>query len=305
MSTDTLTSQLSEQLEEHTKEANQFLEYFQEKLPGMIDFLFKILIVLLLFFIGQRVIKLILRMLRRSFERAGLETGSLHFLNSLIKAILYVILVASLAAYLGVQEGSITALLGSMGVGIVLALKESLSNIAGGFILLLMKPFVVGDYIKEDSSGNEGTVQQIDLFYTTLLTPDNRTVAVPNGILSNTSMTNITKQEKRQLREVVGISYESDIRQAKQILENILREDQDVLQEEELEVFVDQLADSAVLLGWRAWVKSEHYWNTRWRITEKIKYAFDEKGVSIPYNQMEITIKEGSKKQTETFGQEE
>lgn len=305
MTTDNLTNQITEQLEEHTQEANQFLEYLKGKLPAMLDFLFKILIVLLLFFIGKKVIKLIRKIMRKSFERAGLETGSIHFLDSLIKAVLYVILVASLATYLGIKEGSIAALLGSMGVGIVLALKESLSNIAGGFILLIMKPFVVGDYIKEDDSGNEGTVDRIDLFYTTLITPDNRTVALPNGILSNTSMTNISKQDKRQLRERVGISYEADIRRAKGILEKILREDPQVLQEEEREVFVDQLGDSAVMLGWRAWVRPENYWAARWRITEQIKYAFDGEGISIPYNQLEVTIKEGAKQGTESLNQEE
>lgn len=292
MNNETLTNQLTEQLEEHTKEANQFLEYLQGKLPGMLDFAFKLLIVLILFFIGSKIIKLIRKVVRRSFERAGLETGSVHFLDSLLKAVLYVILAATLATYMGVKEGSIAALLGSMGVGIVLALKESLSNIAGGFILLIMKPFVVGDYIKEDSSGNEGTVYRVDLFYTTLITPDNRTVALPNGILSNTSMTNISKQDKRQLREVVGISYEADIRQAREILADILKKDQGIMQEEEQEVFVDSLAESAVSLGWRAWVKPEDYWNTKWRITEEIKYAFDREGITIPYNQMEVTIRE-------------
>lgn len=305
MTTENLTNQLTEQLEEHTQEANQFLEYLQGKLPAMLDFLFKIFIVLVLFFIGKKIIKLIRKIMRKSFERAGLETGSIHFLDSLIKAVLYVILVASLATYLGVKEGSIAALLGSMGVGIVLALKESLSNIAGGFILLIMKPFVVGDYIKEDDSGNEGTVDRIDLFYTTLITPDNRTVALPNGILSNTSMTNISKQDKRQLRERVGISYEADIRRAKDILEKILKEDSQVLQEEEQEVFVDQLADSAVILGWRAWVKPEDYWNARWRITEQIKYAFDEEGIAIPYNQLEVTIRERATSYKGPLGQEE
>ena len=305
MSTDNLTNQLTEQIEEHTKEANQFWEYLQGRLPGMLDFLFKVCVALLLFFIGRKVIKVIRKLVKRSFERAGLEPGSVNFLDSLIKALLYVILVASLATYLGVKEGSIAALLGSMGVGIVLAVKESLSNIAGGFILLIMKPFVVGDYIKEDDSGNEGTVERVDLFYTTLITPDNRTVALPNGTLSNTSMTNISKQDKRQLRELVGISYEADIRQAKEILEKILREDSKVLQEEDREVFVDQLADSAVILGWRAWVKPEDYWNTRWRITEQIKYAFDAGGISIPYNQLEVTIKDRPNQGGKPLDQEE
>lgn len=274
-----------------TEEVNRFMKYFEGKLPGLMDFGLKIIIALIVFFIGQRIIKLLLKLLRRSFERAGMEEGSIHFLNSLCKAFFYVILVSSLATYFGVKEGSIAALLGSMGVGIILALKESLSNLAGGFILLLMKPFLVGDYIKEDSHGNEGTVFRIDLFYTTLITPDNRTVSVPNGILSNTSLTNITRQDKRQIRETIGISYGADIKKAKELLEHILNRDEAILRTEPIDVFVDELGDSAVQLGWRGWVAPEHYWTAKWRITEIMKYTFDENGIEIPFNQMDITIK--------------
>lgn len=288
---DNLTKQLADQLEQQKQEANQILEYFQDKLPGLMDFAFKVLIALIIFFIGKKVINLIRRIVKQSFDRAGLEPGSAHFMDSLIKAGLYVILAAGIATYLGVKEGSIAALLGSMGVGIVLALKESLSNLAGGFILLIMKPFVVGDYITEDGSNNEGTVHRIDLFYTTLITPDNRTVILPNGSLSNTSMTNVSKQDKRQLRETVGISYDADIREAKEVLDKILREDAEILKEQPIEVFVSQLADSSVSIGWRAWVSPEHYWSAKWRITEQIKYHFDAKNIEIPYNQMEVTIK--------------
>ncbi|MDY2819999.1 MAG: mechanosensitive ion channel family protein, partial [Hominisplanchenecus sp.] len=214
---------------ENAEEINQFTQYFQGKLPGALDFALKLIIVAILFFICRKLIKIILKILERSFERAEMETASAHFTLSVIQAILYVILAAILATCLGVSGASVAALLGSMGVGVVLALRESLSNIAGGFILLFMKPFVSGDYIHEDSNGNEGTVVRIDLFYTTLVTVDNRTVCIPNGIMANSSLTNISKQDKRQLREKVCISYRADIEEARQVLMKILEKDVSVM----------------------------------------------------------------------------
>lgn len=290
-----LGEQVAKVVQEKAEEANRMMSYINGKIPALLDFGLKLLIAGIIFFIGSRVIALLLKILKRSFVRAQMEEGSLHFMNSLIKALLYIVLVAGLAAYLGVKEASIAALLGSMGVGIVLALKESLSNLAGGFILLIMKPFTVGDYIKEDAHGNEGTVEKIDLFYTYLLTPDNRTVSVPNGTLSNTSLTNISLQEKRQIREIVGISYQADIQAAKKTIEKILREEESVLAADPAEVFVDSLNESSVDLGWRVWVRPEDYFAVKWRLTEAIKYGLDETGIEIPYRQLEVAVRQAEK----------
>ncbi len=290
-----LGEQVAQAVQERADEVNRFVEYFNKQLPSLLDFGLKLVFAGILFFIGSRVIRFLLKMLKRSFLRTQMEEGSIHFMDSLVKAILYIVLVAGLATYLGVKEASIAALLGSMGVGIVLALKESLSNLAGGFILLIMKPFAVGDYIKEDGHGNEGTVKRIDLFYTYLLTPDNRTVSVPNGILSNTSLTNLSMQDKRQIRETVGISYETDIRAAKEVIGKVLLSDEGVLPAEPTEVFVDALGESSVELGWRVWVKPEDYFAVRWRITEAIKYALDEAGIEIPFRQLEVSVRQQEK----------
>lgn len=276
---------------DQVEKVNKVVQYFRDKTPDLIDFGLKLVFALLIFFIGVKLIKFILKTFRKSFAKAGLESGSINFLNSLAKAILYVILLSSLAVYLGVKEASIAALIGSMGLGIVLALKESLSNLAGGFILLIMKPFISGDYIKEDNNGNEGTVQEIDLFYTTLVTPDNSTVSIPNGILANSSLTNISRQDKRQLRESIGISYSADIKRAKEVLEYILTRDEGIMQDEAIDVFVNNLGDSSIELGWRAWVRPDDYWTTRWRIIEIIKYEFDKAGLEIPYQQMEVSLR--------------
>lgn len=290
-----LGEQVAKAVQEKAEEVNQFVEFINGKIPAMLDFGLKLVIAAVIFFIGSKVISIIQRLFKRSFRRVQVEEGSLNFMDSLVKALLYIILVAGLATYLGVQSASIAALLGSMGVGIVLALKESLSNLAGGFILLMMKPFSVGDYIKEDANGNEGTVEKIDLFYTYLLTPDNRTVSVPNGSLSNTSLTNISTQEKRQIREIVGISYQTDIREAKEAIEKVLLADEAVLTTEPVEVFVDNLGESSVDLGWRVWVRSEDYFAVKWRLTEEIKYAFDKAGIEIPYRQLEVAVRQAAK----------
>lgn len=268
------------------------MKYLEQKIPFLIDWGIKIVIVLLVFFIGRKVIKALRGMVCRSLERAKMDEGAVHFLSALVNALMYVVLLGSLATYLGVAEGSIIALFSSAGVGVALALKESLSNLAGGLILLLTKPFILGDYIKEDGHGNEGTVRSIGLFYTELVTPDNRTVSIPNGMLSNSSLVNITRQDKRQLRETVGISYESDLKLAKEKLEYILENDEGVLKEEPIEVFVDSLGESAVLLGWRAWVKPDDYWTVKWRITEIVKYVFDETGIEIPYNKLDVFVRQ-------------
>jgi len=175
--------------------ANRVAEYIQSKLPLLIDFGVRVLISILVFFIGRKVIKILLRLVRKPFVRAGLTEDLIRFMDSLIKVLLYVMLIAGLAMYLGIQGATVAALIGSVGLGLALALKESLTNLAGGFLLLVTKPFLVGDYIKEDNKANEGTVVEIALLYTTLRTADNQLVHIPNGILANTSIT-VNQEEK-------------------------------------------------------------------------------------------------------------
>ena len=262
----------ADSLTESVKEVNQFTQYFQGKMPGLMDLGIKLVIVLIAFFVCRKIIQLILKIFDRSFERAGMEAASAHFTLSIMKAIMYVMVVAVMATFLGVSGASVAALIGSMGVGVVLALKESLSN------------------IHEDTHGNEGTVVKVDLFYTTLLTIDNRTVSIPNGIITNSSLTNISKQDKRQLREKVGISYRNDINEARKVLLAILQKDAAILKEEKIEVVVESLGDSGVILGWHAWVRPQDYFPAKWRITEEIKYRFDENQIEIPYQQIDVKI---------------
>lgn len=273
------------------KEVSQFTTYLQNHISDFISFGIKVVFALVFFFIGRIVIRWIRKLVRKSMQRSGADKGVEQFVDSLLKFSLYFLLLFMIGTKFGIDASSVAALIASGGVAIGLAMQGSLSNFAGGVLILLLKPFEVGDYIIEDTNKNEGTVKEIQIFYTKLATIDNQTVVVPNSILTNNSLTNVTARPERKLDLKVGISYEADLRKAKQIVEEKLRDDPSVIQDEEKRVFVDSLGDSAVVIGLRAWVKTDEYWTTRWRILEEIKLTFDEEGIEIPYNQLTVHMK--------------
>lgn len=267
-------------------------QYVEGKLPALIDFIIGVILALVVFFVGSQLIKWIRKLIQISMKKANVDKGVRQFVDSLVKLGLYAILIFSIGSQFGLDTTSVAAALASCGVAIGLALQGSLSNFAGGVLILILKPFVVGDYIIEDNKGREGTVTEIQLFYTKLLTVDNKTVIIPNGSLANTSLTNVTAQDKRRLDLSVGISYDADLKKAKQLIEELLRKDEDVLQNEDITVFVDSLGDSAVVIGARGWVRKEAYWTAKWRLTENIKLTLDENGIEIPFNQVVVHRKE-------------
>ena len=224
-------------------------------------------------------------------ERANADTGVCQFVDSILKFGLYALLVFMIAIRFGVESSSVAALIASAGVAIGLAVQGSISNFAGGILILLLKPFVVGDYIVVNGESLEGTVKEIQIFYTKLATVDNQRVVVPNSILTENSLTNVTARPERQLDLKVGISYDSDLKKAKTLIENMLHADEHIIQDEEIKVFVDSLADSSVVIGLRAWVPTDQYWATRWKLLEQIKLTFDEEGIEIPYNQLTVHMK--------------
>ena len=288
------TQEVTDATQEAVKQVNQLTQYVQDSIPGLITFGLKVLAALVAFFIGRLVIRWIRKIVRRSFERSGADKGVEQFVDSLLKYGLYALLVFSLISSLGFDTTSVAAVLASGGVAIGLALQGSLSNFAGGVLILLLKPFVVGDYIIKDTNGKEGTVKEIQIFYTKLSTIDNKTIVIPNGMLTNNSITNATAKDERQLDLRVGISYDADIRQAKSVIENLLIKDECIIKNEQINVFVHELADNAVVLGIRAWVKNEEYWETRWRLLEEIKLLLDENGIEIPYPQMTVHMQKNT-----------
>ena len=174
-----------------------------------------------------------------------------------------------------------------MAVG--LAIQGSLSNLAGGVLLLILKPFVTGDYII-DGQGNEGTVEAVDIFYTQLITLEHKLIVLPNGTLANGTIINVTRSKDRRIDIPVGIAYEEDIRQTREVIEAVLKNDPDVLKEKEIRVFVDAFGESNVNLNVRCWSMQEDYWETKWRLMEAIKYALDDANIRIPFPQVDVHL---------------
>lgn len=281
-----------EGLQEVAQNPGLIRTWLQGLVPDLLNFVFQVVIALAIYVIGGKIIKGITKMIRRSMERAGTDEGVKQFMIPVIKYSLYVLLIFVIMGLFGIATTSAVAVLGSAGVAVGLALQGSLSNFAGGVLILLLKPFRVGDYIIEDSHKNEGTVSEISIFYTKLLTVDNKVIVIPNGTLSNSSLTNVTNMDRRRVDLVVGIAYEADIRTAKEIMLAVAEEEPARLTDEDVVVFVDNLGASSVDLGIRVWVNAADYWSARWRLLENIKYAFDEKGISIPYQQIDVQIKQ-------------
>ena len=292
---DTLTNaqeNMQQNVEEVAKNPGIIRTYFENLVPDLISFGLQVGIAILIYVVGAKIIKAILKMMNRSMERAGTDIGVKQFLSTVIKYALYIILIMIILNLFGIATTSVVALIGSAGVAVGLALQGSLANIAGGVLILLLKPFRVGDYIIEDTNKNEGTVAEISVFYTKLLTIDNKVVMIPNGILANASLTNVSHMDKRRVDLVVGVSYEADIKKTKEVLQKVIEQEPARLKDEEMQVFVSELADSSVNMGVRVWVKAEEYWPAKWRITENVKLALDKNGISIPYPQLDVQIRQ-------------
>jgi len=250
----------------------------------------RILFILVIFLVGSKLIKLLLRIVQKSMEKMNAEKGLITFVNSFLKAALYVVLAFILAQKLGVDAASIIAILGSAGVAIGLAIQGSLSNLAGGVLILLLKPFRVGDYIV-DSAGREGTVDEIQIFYTKLHTLDNKVVVLPNGNLANNSLVNLTAMSTRRLDIKVQIAYGADLKKAREVLTDMLDASEYTLKDQVRRVIVDSLDDSGVTLCLHSFVRTADYWNAKWDLTERCKLTLDENGVEIPFPQVDVHMR--------------
>ena len=269
-------------------DSSMISRYIQELPDKALRFGVRVLLALALFLIGLQLIKLIRKIVKKSLIRGGADAGVIQFLDSFIKVGLCVLLLFLIASGFGLDATSVVALLGSAGVAIGLAVQGSLSNFAGGVLILILKPFKIGDYIKVENGVEEGTVVEIQLFYTKLATPDNRKIIVPNGMLSNSSILNASAAHERRIDIPVGVAYDTDIKKAREVLLAMLSEDPTVVQEKEKLVFVNELGNSAIQLGIRCWSANEDYWETKWRLTEQTKYVLEEAGIRIPYPQLDV-----------------
>ena len=263
-------------------------EMFERYVPVVCDYLLRVALVLVIFFVGRKLIKKIVSLCDQALKRHGMEVTVRRFFCNVINALGYICMLGILLQTVGLTATSLTALVASAGVAVGLALQGSLSNFAGGVLILLMKPFVIGDYIVQGNT--EGTVKEIGLVYTELITADNRLIVIPNGTLIDSSIVNVTATGKRRLELSVGIGYKSDLKKAKEVLIRLGENDPARDPENPVNVFVAELAESSVNLGLHVWVSSSEYWNAKWRLTENIKMAFDEEGIEIPFKQVEISV---------------
>ena len=267
-------------------ELSWFLDTLKTLTPNLKVLFWRILLAGIILLVGIRIVRAVQGILKKTFERMNLEENVNRFLLSVINASMYAIVIFIAAEKLGVPSASIVALMGSAGVAIGLSLKESLSNVAGGILIMLTRPFILQDYII--CGDVEGSVYSIGLVYTVLITVDNRMITIPNGTVANATVINVTAQDKRQLDLEISIHYDSDLKKAKEILTEIVENHLQVIQEDGIRVFVKELGESAVILGLRGWTTKEDYWQVRWDIIENIKLRFDEEGIRIAYHQVEV-----------------
>lgn len=272
------------------KEITKTAQWLEDMAPRAIEFVLQVALAFVAIVIGMKLIGWVRKILKKSLERQSADTGLIQFLDSLVKYGLYILLAISILSHFGVQTTSIVAAIGSVGVAIGLALQGSLSNFAGGVIILLLKPFKVGDYVIQGDL--EGTVSEIQLFCTTLTTGDNRKIIIPNGQLADNSLINASAAETRRVDITVGISYQSDIKLAKEVLLKLGENDEDTIKEGDKAPMaaVTELADSSVNMLLRVWTPTDQYWTVKFRLTEAAKFAFDEAGIEIPFNQLDVHL---------------
>ena len=248
----------------------------------------KLVYVLVIFIVGSRLIKLITKLIGKSRVYKKLDKSVASFFMSFVKVALNILLLVIIAGVIGIPSASIITLIGSAGVAIGLAMQGGLSNIAGGIVILIFKPFKVGDFI--DTHTDSGTVTNISLFYTTLTTVDNRTVSIPNGSLANSSSVNFSNELDRRLDINLDISYNNKIDDVKNSINSVLDKEKRINREKELFVRVTNYKESSMEYTIRVWVNKDDYWNTKFDLLENLKNKFDQDKIVIPFNQLDIHI---------------
>lgn len=257
--------------------------------PVVLNALWHIALALVIFFVGRWLIEKFLSRVALLDNKTKIDPGVAKFVRSLVRVALWALLIYFIADFLGVPTASFVALLGSIGVTVGLALQGSLSNFAGGLILMFLHPFKTGDYIKT-ASDIEGTVVEIGLFFTTLRMADNKIITIPNGNLSAGNIINYNVLPVRRLSTTVGIAYEADTARAIELLTALIKSRKPLVNPEKALVYVKELGDSSVVLGLHYWVKTDDYWDEAWSINQAIKDLLDQNGIAIPFNQLDVHV---------------
>lgn len=276
--------------EETAKQPEEYFGYTQNELLDIgIDIGISLLIAVVVLIVGFRLARFFSRMTVRILEKRESDQGLVTFMKSLVSGLIKVLTVITVFSQLGIEMTSFIAILGAAGLAIGMAFSGTLSNLAGGVMLLVFKPFKVGDFI--ESQGEMGTISEIQIFHTIMLTTDNKTIIMPNGPVANNNITNFTKQDKRRIDFSFGFAYGEDFKLAKDTILDIIKSHDKVLLDPEPLVRLGELADSSVNITVRVWSMKEDYWDIHYYVNEEVYQRFNDiEGLSIPFPQVDVHI---------------
>jgi small conductance mechanosensitive channel len=276
---------LEDKIEKLTMNINSFIPENVDDL--LLEYSLSILMAILVFIVGKWIATKITALLVKVLKKVkGMDHTLIKFLENIVYYILMIIVTLTALSELGIETTSFLAILGAAGLAIGLALKDSLGNFASGVMIILFKPFKVGDVVT--AGGVTGCVNEVGIFNSIFISPDNQKIIIPNGVITSGSIININANDTRRVDLLVGIGYDDDIKKAKEVLNDIVSSNEKVLKEEGITVAVSELADSSVNFVVRAWVKTPDYWDVKFTLTENVKLRFDEEGISIPYPQQDV-----------------
>ena len=293
MAADTATTEsvVGDAVKEATDQVSIVGQYIQKLTDWCMSKLGSIVVAVIFMVVCFKLVKLLLRILRKSFERSKLDPSVAGFFISAVKIVLNVLIVLTAASIVGFQITSFITILGTAGDTLGLALQGSLSNLAGGLLILILKPFRVGDYIVENNTHCEGTVVSIDIFYTRLITFDNKSVVIPNGNISNTSLVNVTEHDMRRVDIPFSVAYDSDMEKVKRVTIETIKDVDGYLPDEQILFYIDEFADSGINMYVKFYATIEKFFDAKWDAMWKLKKAFDENDIEIPFNQMDVHMK--------------
>lgn len=289
--TETTENAVTDAVKEATDQVSIIGQYIQKLTDWCMSKLGSIVVAVIFMVVCFKLVKLLLRILRKSFERSKLDPSVAGFFISAVKIVLNVLIVLTAASIVGFQITSFITILGTAGVTLGLALQGSLSNLAGGLLILILKPFRVGDYIVENNTHCEGTVVSIDIFYTRLITFDNKSVVIPNGNISNTSLVNVTEHDMRRVDIPFSVAYDSDMEKVKRVTIETIKDVDGYLPDEQILFYIDEFADSGINMYVKFYATIEKFFDAKWDAMWKLKKALDENGIEIPFNQMDVHMK--------------
>jgi small conductance mechanosensitive channel len=280
-----LEKDLEKNIEVLTKDITSYIpDNIVEILGG---YAFSLIMALLIFIIGKWIVNKIVTLLGKVLRKVkGMDVTLIKFLENIVYYALMIVVLLTALGKLGVETTSFLAILGAAGLAIGLALKDSLGNFASGVMIIMFKPFKVGDAVT--AAGVTGTVSEVGIFNSVFTTPDNQKIIIPNGAITSGSITNINANDTRRVDLLVGIGYEDDIKKTKDVLNAIISSHEKILIDKGITIAVSELADSSVNFVVRAWVKTPDYWDVKFALTETIKLRFDEEGISIPFPQQDV-----------------